>query len=159
MPKMLGQAREPSLSGCFNEVLDEPRSTLERQLLEAFEAIPEGIAIFDADDRYVFWNSRYAEMYDELGAHLRVGRPFEDILRVGLARDLYIDAVGREEECLQARMLRHKKEKNEHEQMLSSGKWVRVQERRSRGGGSVGVRIDISELKSSQESLRLLFES
>jgi len=136
-----------------------PTPVVERQLLEAFEAIPEGIAIFDADDRYVLWNSRYAEVYEGLGKHLRVGKSFEDILREGLACGLYQEAIGREDEWLQARMLRHKKGRNEHEQMLSSGKWVRVQERRSAGGGSVGVRVDITELKRAEESFRLLFDS
>src|SRR6185312_2674940 len=75
------------------------------------------------------------------------------------ARGLYHDAIGREEEWLQARMLRHRRERNEHEQMLSDGKWVKVQERRSAGGGSVGVRIDITELKCGEESFRLLFEA
>src|SRR6185312_7165631 len=151
--------RETGLAGRSEECSRQAASALEQQLLEAFEAIPEGIAIFDANDRYVLWNSRYAEVYDALGQHLCVGKAFEDILREGLARGLYQDAIGREEEWLQARMLRHRRERNEHEQMLSDGKWVKVQERRSAGGGSVGVRIDIIELKCGEESFRLLFEA
>ena len=151
--------RKTELAGRSGECSSQATSVLEHQLLEAFEAIPEGIAIFDANDRYVLWNSRYADVYGTLGQHLCVGKAFEEILREGLARGLYHDAIGREREWLQARMLRHRRERNEHEQMLSDGKWVRVQERRSAGGGSVGVRIDITELKCAEESFRLLFEA
>ena len=77
---MVGNAGQASSSGSRNEPPGEPRSALERQLLEAFEAIPEGIAIFDAEDRYVLWNSRYAEMYSALT--LRVGTSNTPALRL-----------------------------------------------------------------------------
>src|SRR5262245_55544893 len=50
---------------------DEARAAREalertnRRLVDAIETIPEGLALFDADDRYVLWNSRYLELYSE----------------------------------------------------------------------------------------------
>lgn len=43
-------------------------------LLDAFEAIPEGIVIYDSEDRLALWNRRYAEIYEELGFSLKIGK-------------------------------------------------------------------------------------
>ena len=45
-----------------------------------------------------------------------------------------------------------------HEQHLPGDRWVRVEERRTADGGSIGVRIDITDLKRREASFRLLFE-
>ena len=54
---------------------------------DAFEALPEAIAIFDRDDRFVFWNRCFAEVYGE-GVDLRAGTRFEDHLRASLGSGL-----------------------------------------------------------------------
>ena len=69
----------------------------------------------------------------------------------------YPQAVGREEEWLAQRMASHRLAENSFELQLPDGHWIRVDERRTADGGSVGVRIDITELKRREESLRLLF--
>src|ERR1700681_1003780 len=88
------------------------------RLLEAFEVVPEGLALWDADDRIVLWNSRYTEMYGATGEAIVAGARFEDVLRAGLARGQYAEAVGRDEEWLAARLARHALPSNTHEQQL-----------------------------------------
>ena len=136
----------------------EELGDVHQRLIDAFEVIPEGIALFDADDRYVLWNRRYAEMYGASGAAIAVGLGFEDMLRAGLARGQYADAIGREEEWLAERLACHRQQSSTHEQKLSEGRWVRVEEHRTVNGGSVGVRVDITDLKKREESFRLLFD-
>jgi diguanylate cyclase (GGDEF)-like protein/PAS domain S-box-containing protein len=143
----------------YSRHIERSSQTLGDLLVQAFNAIPEGIAIFDADDRYLLWNKRYAEMYAELGSVLEVGKAFEDVLTEGLAQGAYVGAVGKDAAWLEKRMERHRRDVNEHEQRLASGKWIRVQERRSENGGSVGIRVDITDLKLREESFRLLFDS
>ena len=46
---------------------------------------------------------------------------------------------------------------NSFELHLPGDRWFRVDERRTADGGSIGVRIDITELKRREASLRLLF--
>jgi diguanylate cyclase (GGDEF)-like protein/PAS domain S-box-containing protein len=127
------------------------------RLVDAFEAIPEGLALFDSDDRYVVWNRRYADLYRD--SRIEAGMRFEDVLRDGLARGQYPDAVGREEEWLAERMRLHREHRASHEQRLSDGRWLRVEERQTADGGSIGIRIDITELKHREEGIRLLFET
>src|SRR5262249_17311656 len=46
-------------------------------LIDALDVVPEGLAIFDADDRLVLFNRRYAELYDESADAIAVGMTFE----------------------------------------------------------------------------------
>jgi len=127
-------------------------------LIDAIEVIPEGIAVLDKEDRFVLWNAKYREMYGISGDTIAVGAKFEDVLRAGLERSQYPNAIGREEQWLSERLARHLEFTATHEQEVGSGSWVRVHERRTRDGGSVGIRVDITDLKTREQSLKLLFE-
>jgi diguanylate cyclase (GGDEF)-like protein/PAS domain S-box-containing protein len=128
------------------------------RLVEALEVVPEGIALMDADDRLVLWNRQYAETY-KLTEKIVAGMSFEDILRDGLARGQYADAIGREEEWLAQRLALHRLPSNRFEQRLSTGRYVVVEERRTADGGNIGIRMDVTEIKEREESFRLLFNS
>jgi diguanylate cyclase (GGDEF)-like protein/PAS domain S-box-containing protein len=123
------------------------------RLLDAFDLVPEGLVLLDAEDRYVLWNRRFAEIYP-----VSQGVRFEDNVRAGLAAGLHPDAAGREEAWLAERMERHRRSQDAHEQRVSGDRWVRVEERRTADGGSIGMRIDITDLKRREASFRLLFD-
>ena len=127
-------------------------------LTEALDVVPEGLALFDKDDRLVLWNRQYAEFYAASQDALAAGIPFENLLRAGLAQRQYPEATGREDEWLAERLAHHALPKYSHEQHLPGDRWIRVEERRTRDGGSIGVRIDITDLKRREASFRLLFE-
>jgi len=129
----------------------EEATAARARLEEAFEVVPEGLVLFDAEDRFVLWNETYAKLYDK--HKLRVGARFEDVLREGVAMGLYPDAVGREEQWIAERLSHHGGDYSRHEQRLAGGRWVRIHERRTSEGGSVGVRIDITELKRREQEL------
>ena len=58
----------------------------EERFKAAAESIPDGLAIFDAEDRFVFVNSRYPQhLRPRWRSALRLGIRFEDWLREGLA--------------------------------------------------------------------------
>ena len=133
------------------QAADEAREAHVR-LREAFEAVPEGLVLFDAEDRYVLWNKRYAELYGE--SEVAAGKRFEDVVREGIRRGQYPGTKGREEEWLAERLARFKQGTSHHEQELPNGRWVRVEERRTAEGGAIGVRVDITELKEREAALR-----
>ena len=125
----------------------------------AFDAVPEGVALLDSEDRYVLWNRRYAEFFTHESTKIVVGARFEDTLRDELARGQYPEAQGREGQWLQARLERHARSSNVEELQLPGERWIRIEERRTPDGGSIGVRIDITDLKRREASFRMLFES
>lgn len=129
----------------------EARQETEELLRAAIEAIDEAFAIFDAEDRLVMYNPKYREIYKESEDLLVPGAFFEDILRQGAARGQYADAEGREEQWVAERMARHRQSNSSLEQHLSDGRWLKISERKTSDGGSVGFRVDITELKRSEE--------
>lgn len=128
-------------------------TTARRQLVDAIEAMTEGFAMYDADDRLVLCNQKYKEMYAESAPAMVPGTRFEDILRYGLARGQYARAVGREEAWLADRMAAHRYAQTPIEQYLANGRWLLINERRTEDGGYVGVRTDLTELKKRDEQL------
>jgi diguanylate cyclase (GGDEF)-like protein/PAS domain S-box-containing protein len=124
----------------------------------AFDAVPEGVVLFDAEDRYLLWNRPYEELFTFGSIKIIVGARFEDTLRFGLACGQYPEARGHEEEWLRDRLARHARPNNVEEQWLAGDRWVRIEERRT-GSGSIGVCIDITDLKRREASFRMLFDS
>jgi diguanylate cyclase (GGDEF)-like protein/PAS domain S-box-containing protein len=128
------------------------------RLLDAFDVVPEGLALFDPDDRLVLWNKRYAEIYART-TNIRAGVSFEELLRNGVAHGQYPDAIGREAEFLAERFEQHTNSMSSLEQRLAENRWVRIEERQTADGGRIGVRIDVTDLKRREESFRLLFDA
>jgi PAS domain S-box-containing protein len=129
--------------------LDEARN----QLREAIDAIADGFALYDAEDRLVLFNRKYAEIYAGTADKRVLGVTFEELVREGIARGLYKDAIGRAEEYLAERLAAHRNPTGIIEQRLDDGLWIRVAERRTRDGGIVGIRTDITELKEKEQAL------
>ena len=129
------------------------------RLQEAFDLMPEGVVLFDSQDRLAIWNRRFAELNVEVVDPLTVGMGFEDLLRRGVALGRYPQAEGWEEQWLAMRRALHAMPYSSHEQRLSGDRWMRVEERRTGDGGHLGVRIDITELKRREASFKLLFDS
>jgi diguanylate cyclase (GGDEF)-like protein/PAS domain S-box-containing protein len=127
-------------------------------LIDALDVVPEGLVILDSDDRFVLWNRRYAEAYAESSDVIAPGVSFEESLRAGLARGQYPEAIGCEEQWLRERLVRHAQPQSTHEQQLPGDRWIRIEERRTAEGGSIGIRVDITDLKRREASFRLLFE-
>lgn len=127
-------------------------------LVDAMEALPEALVIFDEDERFVFWNSKFVEVYG-FGVDLEVGRKFEDHLRACLAVNVARNAIGREEQWLEERMARFRSGQGAHEHPLSTGRWMRTQDRPLPHGGRIGIRTDITDFIEREQSFRLLFEA
>ena len=119
------------------------------------EAMPAGLIIYDSEDRYILCNRRFDAMYPKT-ADLRVpGMKFEAILRTGLARGVYDEAVGREEAWIAERLAAHLEPSSVYEQRHANGCWIRVEDCRMPNGGHVGVRVDVTQLKQREEQVRL----
>ena len=127
----------------------------ERRLREAINALPEGIVFLDAEGRYVLWNERYAEIYHRSADLFAPGRKLEETLRIGVARGDYPDAVGREEDWIAERLALMKNPGVRHEQRVSDGRWIMIEERATSDGGVIGLRVDITEMKEQAQALRM----
>ena len=128
---------------------------VEQRLAEAMDALPVGFVLFDAEDRLAMCNARFRALYGYESDAGLAGMSFEEILRDGVARGLYPEAVGREEHWVAERLAQHRAPEVAFEQRLAGDRWLRVVERRTADGGTVGFRIDISDLKAHERALDL----
>ncbi|MEW7007027.1 diguanylate cyclase [Lentilitoribacter sp. EG35] len=128
----------------------------EQRLIDAMESLPNGFVLYDKNDRLVICNQRYRDLYAKSADLMVPGAFFSEIIRKGVERGQYIEAVGREEEWIAKRLKDHNNPGEPIEQKLPDDKWLRVQERRTSEGGFVGFRIDISQLKQQERKLEQL---
>jgi signal transduction histidine kinase/ActR/RegA family two-component response regulator len=125
----------------------------EARLRAVVDAMPEGIVLLDAEGRYVLWNQRYSEIYHRSADMFAPGARLMDTLRVGVARGDYPEAVGREEAWLAERESWLRDPGQRHEQQISDGRWLMIEERRTADGGVIGLRVDITDMKRQAQAL------
>ncbi len=126
-----------------------------RRLTEAIEAIDEGFALFDADDRLVRCNARYREICAPFGP-VEPGVRFEDLIRRGVALGHFPESgSGGADRWIAARLDHHRNPGGPMLQPMGDGRWFKIDERRTSDGGYVGLRTDITELKRREEELAL----
>jgi adenylate cyclase len=123
------------------------------QLSEAIEAISEGFALYDADDRLVVCNSRFKEMYVGSGLEIQPGVQHETILRKAAETGIVPLAAEKRDAWIAERLDRHRNPRGAFEQQRSHGMWLKISVRRTMDGGNVGVLTDITELKNRELKL------
>ncbi len=132
------------------------RRRAEQRLLDAIEVVPDAFVLFDREDRLVTCNQRYREMYPLSASRMEPGRTFEEIIRFGVAAG-EIELGGKDqEEWISERLQHHANPGPAQEQHHRSGRWLLVQEARTREGGIVGLRVDITERKKREQHLARL---
>ena len=164
-PKFANFCRHPSIEAVeiartraeADAAIADARKSHER-LREAIELLPQGIVFLDADGRYILWNKQYAEIYSRSADLFAPGARLEDTLRIGVARGDYPEAAGQEEEWIAERLAKMCQPGARHEQKLSDGRIILIEEQLTGDGGVVGLRVDITELKQREASFRLLFD-
>lgn len=137
------------LVGIAVDVTDEleaahRNATADLRLRDAVEAISEAFVLFDEDHRLVLCNSRFQDLHGLPLEMMQPGATYAQIMQAGRApkieRELCAAAVGREG----GRTL---------ELQLSDGRWLHINERRTRDGGFVSVGTDITALKCHEAKL------
>ena len=123
------------------------------QLLRgAIGAIDEAFVLFDPDDRLVLCNDKYRQVYPGMAHLMLPGARFEDIVHTGAENGDYLEAVNRVDEWVAERLAAHRAGDRTLIQRLSSGRTLRIVERKMADGHTVGFRIDISELVRATEA-------
>jgi PAS domain S-box-containing protein len=126
----------------------------EALLRSAIESISEGFAIYDDAERLVMCNTTYRELFSESRDYLTPGARLEEMLRHGVAKGNYPDAVGNEEAWIAEQLRQHRNPKGSIEYRLRDSRWVLVTKRRMANGWIAVLRINITAHKASEEQLR-----
>jgi len=128
----------------------------DRQLLErAIDALPAGIEIHDEQDRLVLANRRMAEWLPHLDYAQAVGRSYRDMLEISRAAGaLPLEAQGREQEWIQARLQLRGRQAEPMLEQMPGGLWLKTYETRTPEGYLVAVRQDVSDLVGKEQQLQ-----
>jgi len=125
----------------------------ERQLEDAIEALDSGFAMYDAEDRLVKCNQPYRELYEEVAPMLVPGITHEEIIAAYAHSGANLGTGFSEEGWIQDRRRSHQNPGTPKERKVGQ-RWVRISDRRTRDGGIVSLRTDVSRLKEQQDELR-----
>jgi signal transduction histidine kinase/ActR/RegA family two-component response regulator len=128
------------------------RRETETMLVSAFEAIDEAFIVYDSQDCMLLCNERYREAFAESAAMIVAGNSFESIVRFAAEHGQYQPAISDIDGWVEARVTTHRSGTTLLEQKLASGRWMRIIERKTELGQTVGFGIDITELKETQEA-------
>jgi PAS domain S-box-containing protein len=123
----------------------------EALLRGAIDAVGEAFVLFDPQDRLVFCNERYREMYANVAHLMEPGVSFETLVRTGAELGAYEEAMGRVDEWVAERVVLHRAGDSDALQKHNNGRTLRIIERRMPDGHTVGFRIDITDLVSAKE--------
>ncbi len=140
------------------EQMAEREQQARKLLYDAIEAAPDGFVYYDAEDRLALCNSRYREFYPYSAEHFQLGTRFEDLVRKSMAKGQFPQAKRNEGAWIQQRLEAHRNPQGPVEQQLPDGRWIRLEERRTQDGGTVGFRTDITELKRREFALEQMAE-
>ena len=123
-----------------------------KTLRAAIEAMPDGMAVWDRQDRFIVWNSRFLNQFP--GAEVNPGMSVHDFL-LGFAKTGVIPGMaGSEEEWARAKTAEWEKGiDDEHIFETHDGRWIKRIDRRADEGLRVGLRTDITELKEREIEL------
>ncbi|MDN3568088.1 PAS-domain containing protein [Paeniroseomonas aquatica] len=138
----------------------EAERTRARAVLErAIETMPDGFVMFDAEDRLVVCNQRYRDLYAISAPFIEPGAKFEDIIREGAKRGQYPQAGEDIERFVAEITAWHRSNQPSIERLLPDGRWLMVTDRETPGGGTVGIRTDITALKRAMTEIALARDS
>ncbi len=126
------------------KALVERTATADMRLRDAIESISEAFVLWDIDNRLVMCNSKFQRLHNLSNDTLVPGTPYAEVMSRGRAPVVQAEIARGERPRAGART---------YEARLADGRWLQVNERRTKDGGFVSVGTDITLLKRHEEQL------
>ena len=124
------------------------------RFLAAIEALDDGFAVFDADDRLVLWNAPYVRVFAPIADLIREGALYDDLLRAAIARGVFGVEGERDDANLQRRLDRPLTEVWDNEDELADGRLIWVRERATPTRETVGLYEDVTARRLADRRLQ-----
>jgi len=122
-------------------------------LRNIIEVLPQGLAYFDADERFVLGNEAYRRELSVGGIEPKPGETFSDALQFAALSGRLAVAAGQEQAFIDATLQARIVGSNNREQITLDGRVLRVENKRTHDQGMVTVVSDISDLKQQAKTL------
>lgn len=128
----------------------------QRRLQDAVDLMPQGLALFDADERLILANRIYRERFTKANQRIETGMTFEELARTARAQGLVREWGAEEEAALQHRLSVFRSPPYRIEQTYQDGDTLDVMGSSTADGGQVILWTDITEMKRREKALTLL---
>ena len=144
-----GAQGAPHLVGIAVDISDqktliERTATADMRLRDAIETISEAFVLWDAENRLVMCNSKFQSLHNLPSEAEIIGMPYADVMSLGTSPNIQAQIP------LGARNIPGART---YEARLTDGRWLQINEKRTKDGGYVSVGTDISKLKIHEERL------
>ncbi len=139
-PRLIGIA----LDITEQKTLAEHTERHDARLRDAIESISEAFVLWDADNRLVMSNSKFRTLHGLCTETAAVGKAYAHVMAAGSPPLIQTQIALGERPGSSART---------YEARLGDGRWLQVNERRTRDGGYVSIGTDITQLKKHEEQL------
>ncbi|MFI0848512.1 response regulator [Mesorhizobium sp. IMUNJ 23232] len=156
-------AAGPVLDGSRSNAREAEAEEGRKRLEDVLESLPAGVIIYDRDDKFVLANRKLQETLPAMQDCWMPGKSLRQALElahtVGYFResgDPEIDALydTDRDAWVERYTARYHQPQMITERHNPDGRWFQVYDTRTRDGTFVGVRVDITELKEREKSLR-----
>ncbi len=119
-------------------------ATAAARLRDAVDAISEAFVLWDAQNNLVLCNSKFQKLHDLPSDAIMPGRSYAEVMAQGRPPVVQHQIVREERQDVGARTF---------EARLNDGRWLQINERRTKDGGYVSVGTDITALKRHEQRL------
>ncbi|WP_027059099.1 PAS domain-containing protein [Mesorhizobium loti] len=134
-----------------------------KHLASVLESLPAGVIIYDRDDKFVFANRKLQDSLPALKPVWQPGCTFREALEFGHAVGYFRSCGDPEldklydvdtERWADGVLARYHLPNSSYERLNADGRWYQVYDMRTDDGTFIGVRVDITDIKSREAALR-----
>ena len=125
-------------------ILAERTATADMRLRDALEAVSEAFVLWDKDNRLVMCNSKFQRFHNLRNEAVVAGLTYREVMANGTPPLIQSQVTLGERTLAGAKT---------YEARLADGRWLQINERRTKDGGYVSVGTDITALKRHEEQL------
>jgi two-component system cell cycle sensor histidine kinase PleC len=126
------------------KILAEQSATADIRLRDALETVSEAFVLWDEDNRLVMCNSKFQRFHNLPHDAIAPGLPYSKVMARGAAPLILSEITVDPQPQSGAKT---------YEARLADGRWLQINERRTKDGGYVSVGTDITALKHHEEQL------
>ena len=120
----------------------------EALLSETIEALPAGLTVYDSEERLTLFNAAAREITPVLGEPDSIGLPYAELAaRAAAARG---GDPAQQHEMVQVWLQRFRSRETQQTQRVPNGRWYEWSEKTTASGRTVGLRIDVTHIKTLQ---------
>ncbi|HLH11938.1 MAG TPA: ATP-binding protein [Methylovirgula sp.] len=126
------------------KLLAEQTATADMRLRDALETVSEAFVLWDSDNRLVMCNSKFQKLHNLPNDAIAAGLTYREVMAKGTPPVIQSQITLGERPVAGAKT---------YEARLADGRWLQINERRTKDGGYVSVGTDITALKRHEEQL------